>query len=85
MSMLARALTYDDLERAREATNDRLEVIEGELFVIPSPSLMGRVIVHRLAVLIDRTVVAPGFGLALEFPLDVFLADTRVSNPKSDD
>jgi hypothetical protein len=85
MSIFARARIYDDLDRAQKATNDRLDVIEGELFVIPSPSPMHRVIVHRLAVLIDRTVVAPGFGLALESPLDVFLADTRVSNPKSDD
>jgi Uma2 family endonuclease len=37
--------------------------------------------VHRLAVLLDRAIVAPGLGLALESPLDVFLTDTDVLQP----
>ena len=38
MAIQSRSLTYDDLQRMRETRDERLELIDGELFVTPSPS-----------------------------------------------
>jgi Uma2 family endonuclease len=81
MATRPQSLTYDDLERARDATSDRLELIEGELVVTPSPTPMHQLIVHRLAVRLDRAIVEPGLGLVLESPVDVFLDAQNVLQP----
>src|SRR5688572_24118094 len=81
MAIQSRSLTYDDLQRARETRDERLELIEGEIVVTPSPSPMHQLVVHRLAVLLDRAIVESGLGLVLESPLDVFLANRNVFQP----
>jgi Uma2 family endonuclease len=81
MSILSHALTYDDLKRERETRDERLELIEGEIVVTPSPSPLHQLVVHRLAVLLDRAIVESGLGLVLESPLDVFLAAQNVFQP----
>ena len=35
MAIQSRPLTYDDLQRMRETRHERLELIDGELFVTP--------------------------------------------------
>jgi Uma2 family endonuclease len=65
----------------RETSNERLELIEGEIIVTPSPSPMHQLVAHRLAVLLDRAIVETGLGLVLEAPLDVFLASRNVFQP----
>jgi Uma2 family endonuclease len=82
MSILSRPLTYADLQRARDASDERLELIEGEIVVTPSPSLMHQIVLHRLAVLFDRAIVEPGLGWVIEAPFDVFLDEQDV--PQSD-
>jgi Uma2 family endonuclease len=72
MAILSHPLTYTDLERAREKTTDRLELIEGEIWVTPSPTPWHQLVVHRLAVLLDRAIVEPSLGEEFEAPLDVF-------------
>lgn len=62
MSTLSHALTYDDLLRERETRDERLELIEGEIVVTPSLTPMHQLPVHRLAVLLDRAIVASGLG-----------------------
>lgn len=81
MAIQSRSLTYDDLQRMRETRDERLELIEGEIIVTPSPTPMHQLLVHRLAVLLDRTIVESGLGLVLESPLDVFLAAQNVFQP----
>ena len=81
MAIQSRSLTHDDLLREREIRDERLELIEGEIVVTPSPMPMHRLVVHRLAVLLDRAIVEPGLGLVLESPLDVFLAPQNVLQP----
>ncbi len=81
MSTMSHVLTYADLLRIRETRDERLELIEGEIVVTPSPSPMHQLVVHRLAVLFDRAIVEPGHGLVLEAPLDVFLAARNVFQP----
>jgi Uma2 family endonuclease len=81
MAIQSRSFTYDDLQRARETRDEHLELIEGEIIVTPSPSPLHQLVVHRLAVLLDRAIVESGLGLVLESPLDVFLAARNVFQP----
>ena len=81
MSILPHSLTFDDLLRERETRDERLELIEGEIVVTPSPTPMHQLVVHRLAVLLDRAIVESGLGLVLELTIDVFLAARNVFQP----
>jgi Uma2 family endonuclease len=81
MAILSHPLTYDDLLAARERTDDRLELIEGELVVTPSPTPRHQLVVHRLAVMLDRVIVEPHLGLVLEAPLDAYLDERNILQP----
>ena len=81
MAVRSRPLTYEDLQRLRKASNDRFELIEGEIIVTPSPSLMHQIVVHRLDVLLDRAIVESGLGLVIGAPFDVYLDEQNVPQP----
>jgi Uma2 family endonuclease len=81
MAIQSRSLTYDDLKRERETRDERLELIEGEIIVTPSPSLMHQIVVHRLDVLLDRATVESGLGLVIGAPFDVYLDERNVPQP----
>jgi Uma2 family endonuclease len=81
MSILSHPHTYDDLIHTRETTDDRLELIEGELVVTPSPTPLHQLVVHRLAVMLDRVIVEPHLGLVLEAPLDAYLDERNILQP----
>lgn len=81
MSILSHPRTYADLERERENRDERMELIEGEIVVTPSPSPLHQVIQHRLAVCLDQVVVKPGLGIVMSAPLDVFLGAHTVLQP----
>jgi Uma2 family endonuclease len=81
MSILSHPLTYEDLERAREASNDRFELIEGELFVTPAPSLWHQDILGNLYVLLRRAVFEPGLGRVYLAPADVRLDEHTIVQP----
>jgi Uma2 family endonuclease len=81
MAIRSRSLTYEDLKQERETRDDRLEMIEGEIVVTPSPSLMHQIVVHRLDVLLDRAIVEPGLGLVIGAPFDVYLDEQNVPQP----
>jgi Uma2 family endonuclease len=74
-------LTYDDLERARDATSDRLELIEGELFVTPAPSLWHQDVEGQLYILFREAVQHPNNGRVYLSPVDVRLAQNTVVQP----
>jgi Uma2 family endonuclease len=74
-------LTYQDLERMfPQEELVRRELIDGELFVTPSPSTRHQrsvaVLVHALRSFANRTG-----GEALPGPLDVLISDTTVLEP----
>jgi Uma2 family endonuclease len=81
MAIQSRSLTFEDLNQERETCDERLELIEGEIIVTPSPSLMHQIVVHRLDVLLDRAIVEPGLGLVIGAPFDVYLDDQNVPQP----
>jgi Uma2 family endonuclease len=81
MSAVSRSLTYDDLERARETSADRFELIEGELFVTPAPALRHQDILGNLYVPMRQAVQDPGLGRVYLAPVDVRLAEHTIVQP----
>lgn len=81
MLEISKPLTYVEFLRVRDATNDQTELIEGELFVTPSPSSLHQAIVLRLTRVFDRVLVESENGVVLFAPLDVRLALDTVVQP----
>lgn len=83
MAVQSRTLTYDDLIREREIRDERLrlELIDGEIVVTPSPALFHQIIDHRLTVLLDRAIVEPGLGLVIGAPFDVTFDEQNTVQP----
>jgi len=81
MAIQSRSLTYDDLERMRETRNDRLELIDGELFVTPSPTPMHQDISGNLYTLFRNVVFESGRGRVYFAPLDVRLGENTIVQP----
>ena len=74
-------LTYDDLEYFPE-DGKRREIIDGDLYVTPSPSLRHQVLVGRLHVAIANYLAGrPGIGHVFLSPLDVVLSPHDVVEP----
>ena len=78
---VTRSLTCDDLWRIREASAERLEIIDGELFAIPSSTPMHQAISGRLSFEFDRTVGESHLGEVFFAMLDVRLAIDTVVLP----
>jgi Uma2 family endonuclease len=74
-------LTYDDLQRLREGRHERLELIDGELFVTPSPSRLHQLVSKRLIRLLLHTVDDAGVGDFYDAPFDVKLGEGDVVQP----
>jgi Uma2 family endonuclease len=81
MAIQSRPLTYDDLQRMRETRDERLELIDGELFVTPSPSPMHQDISGNLYTLFRNVVFESGRGRAYYAPLAVRLDENTVVQP----
>jgi Uma2 family endonuclease len=81
MAIRSRSLTYNDLKQERETRDERLELIEGEIIVTPSPSLIHQIVAHRLGVLLDRAIVESGLGLVIGAPFHVYLDEQNVPQP----
>jgi Uma2 family endonuclease len=81
MLEISNPLTYEEFLRVRDATIDQTELIEGELFVTPSPSTLHQAIVLRLARGFDRALEVGGSGLVFVAPLDVRLAANTIVQP----
>lgn len=81
MPMLKRRWTVDDLEDLPDDGN-RYEIIDGELFVTPSPSMNHQEAVSRLhRILADYLRDQPGVGHAYFSPADVTFSRTRSVQP----
>jgi Uma2 family endonuclease len=81
VAVQSRSLTYADLLRIREASDERLELIDGEMFVTPSPSPLHQYVSGRLEFLFRQLVLNLGYGLLFSAPLDVNLAENAVVQP----
>ena len=81
MAIRSRSLTYEDLQRLRETRDERLELIEGELFVTPAPSLGHQDVSGNLYSFFRRTIVEPRLGRVYFAPVDVRLAETTIVQP----
>ena len=81
MAIQSRSLTCDDLQRMRETRHERLELIDGALFVTPSPTPLHQFVSGRLQFQFKQKALELGFGLVVNAPLDVRLAhDTIVQS-----
>jgi Uma2 family endonuclease len=81
MAVQSQPLTYEDLQRLRETRDERLELIEGELFVTPAPSLNHQDVLANAYSHFRRAIVEPGLGRVYFAPVDVRLAETTIVQP----
>jgi Uma2 family endonuclease len=79
-TQLTRPLTYDDL-RATPDDHQRYEIIQGELFVSPSPTTAHQRVATALTRLIGAAVHERKLGLVLAGPVDVRLGMHTVVVP----
>ena len=73
-------MTYHEYALLPQDRN-RYEVLDGELYMTPSPSLRHQRMVHRLTVILSQYVEAAGSGELLFAPLDVLLSETNIVQP----
>lgn len=73
------ALTYADYAALDDGK--RYELLDGELYVTPSPSGQHQLIVANVVSVLDRYVRSRRSGILLFAPLDVIFADTTVAQP----
>ncbi len=81
MAIQSPSLTYEDLARLRETRDERLELIDGELFVTPSPSTIHQRVSRRLQRLLDEAIIDTGIGEYFDAPYDVKLDDGSIVQP----
>lgn len=80
MSITTRPLTYDDLLQMPD-DGKRYEIIDGELYVSPSPIPKHQELLGRLHVIMSLFVAEHGQGKVYVAPLDVRLAEHDVVEP----
>ncbi|MFN8594526.1 MAG: Uma2 family endonuclease [Thermomicrobiales bacterium] len=81
MAAVSHHLDFDDLQRLREERTERLELIDGELFVTPSPSMLHQLVSKRLNRILLQAVDDAGIGAFFYAPLDVKLGPRDVVQP----
>lgn len=74
------ALTYADYA-ALPDDGKRYEILDGELFVTPSPAPQHQIILANLVRVLDPYVHRRGLGRVLFAPLDVIFADSSIAQP----
>jgi len=79
--MVSQPLTFADLERIRETSDEQFELIEGALFVTPSPSPLHQMVSRRLSKLLDAAIPDSSIGEFFYAPLDVYFDDQTVLQP----
>lgn len=81
MAVQSRSLTYEDLDRLRETRDERLELIEGELFVTPAPSLSHQDVSANYYSWLRRAIADSGRGRVYYAPVDMRLAERTIVQP----
>jgi Uma2 family endonuclease len=67
--------TYDDYKSLTESSDQRYELIDGDLYMNPSPTVTHQVISRNLALRLQQHVSATRCGRVLYAPLDVVLGE----------
>jgi Uma2 family endonuclease len=65
--------TYDEYKALAASTDERHELIDGELSMVPAPTVAHQVVSKNLGFLLEQHVRASGCGRVLHAPLDVVL------------
>ncbi len=73
-------LTYDDYALLPQ-DRSRYEILEGELYMTPSPILLHQFALVRLAMILSTYVDVNRLGLVLVAPVDVLLSDFNIIQP----
>jgi Uma2 family endonuclease len=73
-------LTYDDFCQLPD-DGKRYEIIDGELFVTPSPRILHQIVVSQLTSELLTYTKREGLGRALVAPVDVILSEFDVVEP----
>jgi Uma2 family endonuclease len=71
--------TYHDYVQLPE--DNRYEILDGELFVVPAPNTRHQRISKRLEIALIRQVEEKGLGEILHAPYDVILSEENVAQP----
>ena len=71
--------TYEDYRRTSD--DERFELLDGELIVVPAPRVDHQRVVLELATLLHAFVEERRLGVVLPAPCDVVLSDTDVVQP----
>ena len=74
-------LSYEYYRNAPESERERYELYEGELVMVPSPSLKHQLILGNLVDFLRRFVNDNDLGVVLFSPLDVILSADTVLQP----
>lgn len=73
--------TYRDYINLGESEVKRYELIDGELYMVPSPTVIHQMIASNLVRALDGFVMANQLGKVMFAPLDVVLSDEDVFQP----
>lgn len=79
MSVAGPRFTYEDYKLLPEGK--RYEIIEGDLLVIPTPTIRHQRLLLHLVVELGSFVTERGLGTVLPAPMDVILSDENVVQP----
>lgn len=74
-------LTYDDYVTFPDQDGIRKEIIEGELFMSPAPSIKHQLVLKRISQLLDRFVQKNFLGEVVFAPCDVIFSNINVMQP----
>ena len=74
-------LSYEEFLRVREDISDRTELIDGVLYVTPSPTLLHQLVSLRLVRNFDQRFLHAGGGVVFFAPLDFRLGSNSVVQP----
>lgn len=78
-SPITTKLTYEDYLKTSD--DERYELLDGELFILPTPSLAHQHVAMKLATRLDTFVEDKNLGVVYFAPTDVVLSETHVVQP----
>ena len=73
--------TYEDYLSVPEGSSERFEIIDGELFVTPTPRFRHQQVVMNVSRILSTLVLEHGLGEVVASPITVRLADDSVTEP----
>jgi Uma2 family endonuclease len=83
METQSKQLTYEEYLSMKE-TNRRYEIIEGEIRVVPSPTVRHQKLVRRISNLLDEFVSRHNLGVVLLAPIDVVIGKNPLHTRQPD-